>query len=159
MRATRAVLMLLGVVIAGYGAVLLWENPRVILVRIVVWALAGVLLHDMVFAPLCVALGFAGRRLIPKRWWSPVAAASLFTVVLIMIAIPVYDKPGLRPDNHTVLDRNYHAGLWISLAIVWVGVLGYMLATRLLPVRQDQVVDRERPDDVDGQPPALAGGP
>jgi hypothetical protein len=32
----RVVLAVLGVVVGGYGAVLLWDNPRVILVRIVV---------------------------------------------------------------------------------------------------------------------------
>jgi hypothetical protein len=155
MKATQAVLMALGLAIAGYGAILLWENPRVILFRIVVWALAGVVLHDLVFAPLCVALGFAGRRLLPQRWWAPVAVAAFCTVVLVMVAIPVFDKPGMRPDNMTVLDRNYHAGLWISLAIVWACVPAYLLATRLLPVRQDKVIDRERADDVGGQPPAM----
>ncbi|HZA09467.1 hypothetical protein [Mycobacterium sp.] len=155
MRLTRALLMILGLAIAGYGAVLVSENPPVILMRIVVWALAGVVLHDLVFAPLCVALGFAGRRLIPQRWWAPVAIAAFCTVVLIMLAIPVFDKPGMRPDNLTVLDRNYHAGLWISLGVVWACVLLYLVAMRLLPVRQDQVVDQQRSDDVDGEPPAV----
>jgi hypothetical protein len=154
-KTTQAVLMALGVVIAGYGFVLLWDNPRVILFRIVVWALAGVVLHDMVFAPICAALGFGGRRLLPRRWWAPIAVAALCTVVLVMLAIPVYDKPGLRPDNLTVLDRDYHVGLWISLAIVWAGVPLYLLATRLLPVRQHHVVNHERSDDVEGQPPAV----
>lgn len=155
MRATRAVLLLFGLAIAGYGVVLVWENPRVIFFRIVVWALAGVVLHDVVFAPVCVALGFAGRRLIPQRWWAPVAVAAFCTVVLIMLAIPVFDKPGLRPDNHTVLDRDYHFGLWISLAFVWACVPLYLVAVRLLPVRQDQAVQREGANDVDGQPPSM----
>jgi hypothetical protein len=63
--AARVVLLAVGLVIGGYGAVLVWENPPVIIIRILVWALVGVVLHDAVFAPLCVALGFAGRRLIP----------------------------------------------------------------------------------------------
>jgi hypothetical protein len=148
------VLLILGLAIAGYGFTLVWDNPRVIFVRIVVWALAGVVLHDLVFAPICVALGFTARRLIPQRWWAPVAVAALCTVVLIMLAIPVYGKPGLRPDNQTVLDRNYRAGLWISLAIVWASVPLYLLAARLLPVRQNQMVEGQRADDVERQPPA-----
>jgi hypothetical protein len=36
----------------------------------------------------------------------------------------------------TVLYRNYHAGLWISLAIVWACVPPYLVAMRLLPVRK-----------------------
>ena len=179
MKATRVVLMLLGFAVAGYGVALLLENPRVIVFRIVVWALAGVALHDLVFAPLCVALGFAGRRLIPRRWWAPVALGAFCTVVLILLAIPVYDKPGMHLDNRTVLDRNYHAGLWISLGLVWACTALYLVGTWLgarrsrrlaagrdaqptgealgvgLPVGEDQVVDQQGADNVGPQPPAV----
>jgi hypothetical protein len=151
----RVVLVVLGVVVGAYGAVLVWENPPVIILRIMVWALVGVVLHDLVFAPVCVALGFAGRRLIPGKWWPPIAVAAFCSVVLVFLAIPVYGKPGLRPDNMTVIDRNYPLGLWISLAVVWACVPLYCLAARLLPVRQDEVVEQQRPDDVEGQPPAV----
>jgi hypothetical protein len=153
--AVRVVLVVVGVLFGLYGAVLLWDNPPVIIMRILVWALVGVVLHDLVFAPLCVALGFAGRRLIPGKWWPPVAVAALCSVVLVFLAIPVYGKPGLRPDNVTVLDRNYPLGLWISLAVVWACVPLYYLALRLLPVRQDEVVQQQGTDDVERQPPTV----
>ena len=149
----------------------------VIIIRILVWALVGVVLHDAVFAPLCVAFGFAGRRLVPGKWWPPIGVAALCSVVLVFLAIPVYGKPGMRPDNMSVLDRNYPLGLWVSLAIVWSCVPLYYLAVRLrsrfspgmhnspdnnlghstaqLPVRQDEVVEQECPGDVERQPPAL----
>ena len=160
MNAVRMMLVVAGVAAAGYGAVLLWDNSSTVLLRIVVWALAGVVVHDFVFAPLCAALGLAGGRLLPARWQSPVAVAALCSVVLILLAIPVYDKPGLRPSNPTVLDRNYQLGLWISLATVWACVPLYYLLTRRvlarrLPVRQDQVVDRQSADDVERQPPSV----
>ena len=141
--------------IGAYGAVLLWENPPVIIMRILVWALVGVVLHDAVFAPVCVALGFVGRRLIPGKWWAPIALAVFCSVVLAFLAVPVYGKPGMRPDNMTVLDRNYPLGLSISLSVVWMCVLVYLLAARLLPVRQDEVVEQQSTDDVERQPPAL----
>ena len=131
MIAVRVILIRVGLVIGGYGAILVFENPPVIIMRIVVWALVGVVLHDAVFAPLCVALGFAGRRLIPGKWWPPIAVAAFCSVVLVFLAIPVYGKPGMRPDNMTVLDRNYPLGLWLSLAIVWACVPLYYLAARL----------------------------
>jgi hypothetical protein len=151
----RITLIVLGVLTGAYGALLVWENPPVIIVRIVVWALVGIVLHDLVFAPLCVALGFAGRRLIPGKWWPPIAVAAFCSVVLVFLALPVYGKPGLRPDNMTVLDRNYPLGLWISLAVVWACVPLYYLAARLLPVRQDEVVEQESAGDVKPQPPAV----
>ncbi|MGU3498081.1 hypothetical protein [Mycobacterium sp. C31M] len=151
MTAVRILLGVLGVVIAGYGVVLLVDFPPVIIARILVWAVVAAVVHDLVFAPLCAALGLAGRRLIPARWQSPVAVAGLCSVVLILLAIPVYSSPGLRPDNPTVLDRNYPLGLAVALAIVWLCVP----IARLLPVRQDQVVDGQRADDVERQPPSM----
>ena len=130
--AVRHTLVVLGIVLGAYGALLLWENPPVIIMRILVWALVGVVLHDVVFAPLCVALGFAGRRLIRGKWWPPVAVAAFCSIVLVFLAIPVYGKPGMRPDNMTVLDRNYPLGLWLSLAAVWACVPLYYLGARLL---------------------------
>jgi len=151
----RVVLIALGSALAGYGAVLLWDLPPVIIGRILVWALVAVILHDLVFAPLCAAVGVAGRRLLPRRWWSPVTVAALCSVVLVALAVPVYGKPGMRPDNMTVLDRDYPIGLWVSLAIVWAAVPIYYAVRRLLPVRQDEVVDQQCPDHVDQQPPAV----
>ena len=155
MRAARMLLVVAGIAVAGYGAVLLWDKSFTVLLRIAVWALAGVVVHDFVFAPLCAALGLAGRRLLPVRWQSPVAVAALCSAILILLAIPVYDKPGLRPSNPTVLDRNYRLGLWVSLAIVWACVPLYYFLARRLPVRQNQVVDRQSADDVERQPPSV----
>jgi len=153
MTVTRIVLFVTGLAIGLYGAWLLWEFPTVIIVRIAVWAAVGVIVHDFVFAPLSAATGFVGRRLVRGRWWTPVTVAGLSTVVLALLAIPVYSRPGARPDNMTVLDRHYPLGLWISLAIVWTCVPIYYLITRLLPVGQNEVVEQESADDVEGQPP------
>lgn len=155
MTAMRLLLAVSGVGLAGYGVLLLSENPPVIIMRILVWAVIGVIVHDFVFAPLCAAVGWAGRRFIPAASRSPIAVAALCSVVLVVLAVPVYGRPGMRPDNVTVLDRNYPLGLYVSLAVVWLSVLLYQLIVRVLPVGEDQVVQRERADDVDRQPPAL----
>ncbi len=155
MTAVRVMLITAGVALGCYGAVLLWDNPPVVLLRIVMWAAVGVVVHDFVFAPLCAAVGLAWRRLVPTGLQSPVAVAALCSVVLVLLAVPVYAKPGMRPDNPTVLNRDYPMGLWISLAIVWACVPLYYLLMRWLPVRQDQMVDRQGADDVERQPPSV----
>jgi hypothetical protein len=155
MTAVRVFLLAAGVALGVYGAVLLWDNSTTVLIRIVVWAAVGVVVHDFVFAPLCAAAGWAGRALLPVQWRSPVAVAALCSVVLVLLAIPVYSKPGLRPDNPTVLDRDYALGLWISIAAVWVCVPLYQLIARRLPVRQDQRVDGEGADHIERQPPSV----
>lgn len=155
MSAVRALLALAGLSLGAYGAVLLYDNPQVILVRIAIWAAAGVLLHDFVFAPVCAALGWAGRRVLPPRLRVPVGVAALCVVVLGVLAVPVYDKPGRRPDNATVLDRDYHHGLVLALAAVVLLLLWYLLASRLLPVGQDEMVEQQRPRGVQRQPPTV----
>lgn len=155
MTVTRLLLAMFGVGLAGYGALLLSENPPVIIIRILVWAVVGVVVHDFVFAPLCAVVGWAGRRLIPAGSRSPIAVAALCSVVLVLLAVPVYGRPGMRPDNMTVLDRNYPLGLAVSLAVVWLSVLLYQLLLRRLPIGEDDVVQRQRTEDVDRQPPAL----
>lgn len=150
MTALRALLIAAGIAVCGYGATLLLDNPRQVLIRIAVWAAAGVLLHDAVFAPACVALGFAGRRILPRSWWSPVMVASLCTAVLVLLSIPLYDKPGRQLDNPSALDRDYQSGLWVSLAIVWGAALLFVIGGRLLPVRQNDVIEKQRADHVGG---------
>lgn len=158
MTAIRGLLLMAGLAVGAYGAILLWDNSTEVIIRIVAWSLIGVLLHDAVFAPLCLALGFAGRRLLPHKWWTPVLVAGLLTVVLVALAIPVYSKPGQHLDNLTVLDRNYQAGFWIALAVVWGAALLYLVGDRLLPVRQDEVIQQQGADDVETQPPPVGAG-
>jgi hypothetical protein len=151
----RTALVVAGLAAGLYGAWLLWEFPVVIIVRIAVWAGVGLAVHDFVFAPLCAALGLTGRKLVRGRWWTPVTVAGLCTVVLGLLAIPVFAKPGLRPDNMTVLNRDYPLGLWVSIAVVWACVPIYYLIVRRLPVRQYEAVQHEGADDVQGQPPTV----
>lgn len=155
MTAIRVGLMAAGVAVGIYGVVLLLDNSTEVIIRIVAWALIGVLLHDAVFAPVCVALGFAGRRVLPHRWWTPVLVAALCSVVLVALAVPVYSKPGLHLDNLTVLDRNYQAGFWIALAVVWSAALLYIIGDRALPIGQNKVVQQQGADHVEAQPPSL----
>lgn len=152
MTATRLLLAVIGIGLDGYGLLLVWENPPVTIIRILVWSVVAVVVHDFLFAPLCAAAGWAGRRLIPVGSRSPVAVAVLCSVVLVLLAVPVYGRPGMRPDNMTVLDRDYPLGLAVSLGVVWLSVLGYELVKRLLPVGENDVVERERADDIDRQP-------
>jgi hypothetical protein len=132
----RALLITAGLALGVYGVVLVLEHSRQEIIAIAVWAGVGVLVHDAVFAPGCVALGFVGRRILPNAWWAPVMVAALCTAVVMLLAIPVYNKPGLQPDNPSALDRDYHWGLWVSLAAIWATTVLVLLANRVLPQRR-----------------------
>jgi len=150
----RTLLALLCIGLGGSRVMLLKEHRPATDVRLVECAVVAAVVHDLVFAPVCAAIGWTGRRLIPLPWQSPVAVAGLCSVVLVLLAIPVFSRPGMRPDTPSVLDRDYPLGLAIALAVVWLCVPAYLLVRRL-PVRQDQVVDHQGADDVERQPPSV----
>jgi hypothetical protein len=122
MRVVRWGLVAVGCALGAYGALLLWDVPSPSLVRIGIWVAVGVIVHDFVFAPITAVLGYSSRRLIGKRWRPPVAVAAMCTATLVLLSIPVYDTPGAKPDNPTVLDRDYPLGLGWSIAVVWGSV-------------------------------------
>ncbi|WP_099022000.1 hypothetical protein [Mycolicibacterium palauense] len=138
MTALRVALIVAGVALGAYGASLVLDfRPRTI-VLIAVWAGVGVVVHDFVFAPLSAALGWTARRVVRGRWWTPVTVAALCSAVLVLLAIPVYGRPGAKPDNATVVDRDYPLGLWVSLAVVWACVPAYYLITSWITSWADQ---------------------
>jgi MFS family permease len=92
MRAARSALVALGVLAAAYGGWLLVSRQHGAQVRQVVeWAAAGVILHDAGLAPLALALGWLGDRLLPRRIARVAALAMLLVGTLTIVAIPVLD--------------------------------------------------------------------
>lgn len=123
MKLVRALLLLLGAALAWNGVALLLDSNPADLKSIALWFAAGILLHDAVFAPACAALGLTARRLLPASTWAPLACGALCTVTLALIAAPVLGRAGAIPDNPTILDRAYPAGLALALAGIWLAVL------------------------------------
>ncbi|WP_425004413.1 hypothetical protein [Mycolicibacterium sp. S3B2] len=136
MTASRILLVVAGLAAAAYGAVLVLDLPGRTIALIAVWAGGGVIVHDFVFAPLSAVLGYTGRRLVKGSWWAPIAVAALCSATLIFLAVPVLDTPGAKPDNPTVLDRDYPMGLMISLLIIWACVPLYQVGAALMQRRR-----------------------
>ena len=82
------------------------------------------MLHDAVLAPLtivawCVLAAGAARRgpAGAGRRWAPSCSGTV-----TLVAVPVLGRFGARPDNPTLLDRNYSLG-WLVLAALIVVVV------------------------------------
>ena len=128
---TRRLVGGLGVLVAAYGTFLLLtrqEPDR--LVNAAAWLGAGVVLHDLVLAPLVVALLAVASRLLPAAARGPATVGMVVLGCVTLVAVPVLGRFGARPDNPTLLDRDYGTGWLVLAALVWVGV-GVATAMRL----------------------------
>ena len=114
-----------GVLITGLGLAQV--------LAVLVWVVGGLVVHDGIIAPVVVVLGvLAARRAAP--WLRvPLLWALVVLGPLTLIAVPVLGKPGARPDNPTLLDRNYVLGY----AVLVILVLGASAVAALRRRRQD----------------------
>lgn len=119
MTIVRAALMAAGILLGWYGIAILLDFPPPALISVILWFSAGILLHDIIFAPLSAALGLGGRHLLPTRWWAPTACGATCTVALLLLAAPLLGRREAMPDNPTVLDRPYTLSLAVALLAVW----------------------------------------
>lgn len=85
------------------------------LVDTATWLVAGVVLHDAVLAPVTILTAVVTTRLLPAAWRAPVAAGAIVLGSVTLLAIPVLGRYGAKPDNPTLLDRDYLAG-WLAVA-------------------------------------------
>jgi hypothetical protein len=122
----RLLIGAVGVCAAAYGAVLLLRHSVPDILSTGIWLGAGVVLHDFVLVPLTLAVCWLGTRLLPPGRRAPVAAGLVVLGTLTVLAIPVLGRFGSRPDNPTLLDRNYTAG-WLVVAALTLAAVGVAL--------------------------------
>lgn len=83
------------------------------------FVVGGVLLHDLLVAPLVVVAGVLLARAVPGRARGPVQAALAVSAIVALFAWPLVRAYGLAAHNPTSLPHNYALNLAIVLAIVW----------------------------------------
>ncbi|MDP3891913.1 hypothetical protein [Nocardioides sp.] len=122
---TRAVTGAAGTLLAAYGIFLLLTRQDVTQIAgAVVWLVAGVLVHDAVLAPLVLAAGWVGARLLPRPARAPAAVGFVVIGSVTLLAVPVLGRFGARSDNPTLLDRPYGAGWLLIAGLVTAAVVG-----------------------------------
>ena len=84
------------------------------------WLVGGVVLHDFVFAPAVLLLCLIGLTVVPSRMRGVLTGALIVWGTVSITAIPVLGRFGARPDNPTLLDRNYGIGYLVFTLLVAV---------------------------------------
>ena len=119
----RLLLGVPGALVAAYGLWLLlrtgWDN----LWATAIWLGGGVVVHDLLFVPLvllaCAVLG----RLLPERVRRPALVGAIVLGAVTIATVPTLGRFGARPDNPTLLDRDYATGWLVVAGLTLVGVL------------------------------------
>ncbi|MEI2811664.1 MAG: hypothetical protein V9F00_16135 [Nocardioides sp.] len=125
----RALLVAGGLGLLGFGGWKLLDSAgdATAVAVIAVWLLGGVLIHDFVVAPLGLAIAAAGKRWLPSTWQREAVIVLVVVGSMTLWSLPVLSRFGARPDNPTLLDRNYVAG-WAAVC----GLTLFLLLTRRL---------------------------
>lgn len=139
MRATRIVLVVLGVLVMAFGAYVLVTTVRPNRIGgLATWLLAAVVLHDAVLSPFIVAVGLllrrTGRRL-GVGVLVVVQTAVVLGSVLALVVLPEIAAKHHGQKNPTVLPFDYTTRLLVVegvlLAVVVVAlVVGVVRARR-----------------------------
>jgi hypothetical protein len=130
MRATRGVLALAGLALAAYAGWLLVDTGLENVRATVLWLVGGVIAHDALLAPATIGLVFVASRFLPPWSRGPATVGLVVLGTVTIAAIPVLGRFGARPDNPTLLDRNYLGGWLVFAGIVGVGVTAASITRR-----------------------------
>ena len=125
---------LLGTILGGYGAYLLWRQVHWTtgwLTNTGAYLFGGPVLHDAVLAPIVALAGLAIVRLVPTSWRATIATGLTATGVLALISVPLLWRPDPAQPNPGLQNRPYLTGLLIFLGVLWLGlILIHLVGTR-----------------------------
>ncbi len=94
-------------------------------VEVAKWVIGADLLHDLVLAPIAVAVGWTINRIVPSRWRAPLQAGLAATGVTLLLGWPGWRGYGrhLVPDNPSVQPLDYTTAILTVLAVIWTAAL------------------------------------
>lgn len=83
------------------------------------FVVGGVLLHDLLVAPLVILAGVLLARVVRGRARAAVQAALAVSGMVALFSYPLVRGYGLAANNPTSLPHNYTANLLVVLGVVW----------------------------------------
>jgi hypothetical protein len=125
--------LVVGLPIIGYGvrgAVVDADDTRP--AELAAWIVGSGAVDDLVLVPAVLGVGLVARRLVPAAAWPAVRAGLIVTGALGVVAWPFVQGYGRDPSIPSLLNRNYAAGLAVTLAVVWVAVALAVASRRIV---------------------------
>jgi hypothetical protein len=121
MRATRGLLVLIGVACGLWGLWLMRDFTGGQLRSTGLWFVGGAIVNDAVLAPIVVVLGVVAARMLPGRFRAPSAICFLVWATLTVVFLPVLSGEGGKPGNPTILGRPYVL-TWLVMTLLLLGL-------------------------------------
>ena len=120
----RILLILSGVVVIGFGVVLLLNNVAASSYpNLIVWLAAGVVLHDIVLATIVACVGWIIGKMVPIGYRAYVQGGCIVAGAVAIMSIPVVIGAGRKADNPSLLPLDYPRNLLIVLVVIAVVTL------------------------------------
>jgi len=132
MRWTRLALGAVGLGVGLYGVLLLLDLGGENLRATGTWLIGGVVLHDAVLAPVTIVLAYVAARVLGRRVPVPVVVGSIVLASATLVAVPVLGRRHARPDNTTLLDRDYVLGWFVLAGLTLLVVSAALVRDRLI---------------------------
>lgn len=109
----------------GYGLLTAERGPEPL--SFLVFAVLGIVGHDLVLAPIAVAAGWLLGRVAPVALRAPLQVGLFGTAVLVLAATPYLSGIGVSSDVPSALPFDYRARVLVLLAVLWVGLAAWAL--------------------------------
>lgn len=83
------------------------------------WVASGLIVHDGLWAPVVVIVGWVSAHWLPPPARAPVRIALALTAMLVVVFAPVYRRYGALSDNSSVDPNNSGVALLVLLGLLW----------------------------------------
>ncbi len=134
-RLIRAALGLVGGVGVAVGAAFLFERSHQEVISAAIWFTVPAIFSDLLLLPIAAVTGHLLTKWLAPWARLPAQVAAVLIGTLLLIAVPYLGRPGLRPDNDSLLNRNYVLGYLVFVAVIaGLAVLWALLRRRRVPV-------------------------
>lgn len=139
-----------GVLVGVYGAYLFLSRQQESrqIISAAKYLVGGVVFSDLVVAVVALVVGYLVLRFVPSAARAPVVVGGVVLASVTLLAVPVLLSKGRKPDNPTLLDRDYTAG-WLVFAAVVVVAVVVAVVLRLRGAHTE--VESEMQGDVQGE--------
>ena len=119
-------LTLAGLAVMGFGlyGIVRFQGTGILDVRVrqmATWVVGAIIVHDLVFAPLVLAVGRGLRWVRPRALRAPLQAGLAASALVTLLAYPLIRGYGVRGGDPSRLPLNYTVGYLALLAVIWLG--------------------------------------